>query len=96
MDENGITLEVTAPYTPEQNGLAERTNRTVIETLRSLVIQSKLPERLWYLLLPFAIQQINLSPKPNFGQQRRTTPHEELFGKPSPLYPKLRPCGTLV
>jgi len=96
MKENGITLEVTAPYSPEQNGLAERTNRTVIETLRSILIQSKLPENLWHLLLPLAIQQINLSPKPNFGKQTLTTPHEELFGKPSPLYPKLRPCGTLV
>jgi len=44
LDENGITLKVTAPYSLEENGLVEYTNRTVIETLRSLLIHLKIPE----------------------------------------------------
>jgi len=89
LNENGITLEVIAPYSLEENGLTERTNRTVIETLRSLLIHSKIPEHQWHHLLLLAILLINLSPKPNFGKALKTTPHEELFGKPSPLYTNL-------
>lgn len=36
-EENGIRRELTAPYTPEQNGVAERKNRTVVEMARSLL-----------------------------------------------------------
>ena len=31
MKDQGIAHETTAPYTPEQNGVAERENRTIIE-----------------------------------------------------------------
>lgn len=34
-EENGIYRELTTPYTPEQNGVAERKNRTIIEMARS-------------------------------------------------------------
>ena len=30
-DENGIHKQLTAPYTPKQNGVAERKNRTMVE-----------------------------------------------------------------
>ena len=41
---NKIKNEYTVPETPEQNGVAERYNRTVVETARSLLIESKLPK----------------------------------------------------
>ena len=37
---NKIKFEYTVPETPEQNGVAERYNRTVVETARSLLIES--------------------------------------------------------
>lgn len=43
----GINHEFSAPYTPEQNGLSERSNRTIIEGTRTLLLASKLPEELW-------------------------------------------------
>ena len=36
-EEAGIKRELTAPYTPEQNGVAERKNRTVVEMARSML-----------------------------------------------------------
>ena len=38
---NKIKRQYTVPETPEQNGVAERYNRTVVETARSLLIESK-------------------------------------------------------
>jgi transposase InsO family protein len=97
LQEQGITLETTAPYTPAQNGLAERANRTVIEVLRSLLIQLKLPHTLWPTLLNLAILHINISPKPDHAQAgHQPTPYQELYGRPSPLYARLNPCGALI
>ena len=39
--------EYTVSDTPEQNGVAELYNRTVVETARGLLIQSKLPRSYW-------------------------------------------------
>ena len=39
-----IKEEYTVPETPEQNGVTERYNRTVVETAQDLLIESKLPE----------------------------------------------------
>jgi hypothetical protein len=43
----GTQHEFSTSYTPEQNGLAERANRTIIEGTRTLLSDSKLPEELW-------------------------------------------------
>ena len=41
-----IAREFTVPETPEQKGVAERFNRTVVEAARCLLIHSKLPKKL--------------------------------------------------
>lgn len=41
--EQGIKVENTAPYTPEQNGAAERDNRTAVECARTILLASELP-----------------------------------------------------
>lgn len=43
----GIKHEHTIPITPEQNGVAERINRTVVETARSMLCESNLPKQYW-------------------------------------------------
>ncbi|KAI3820245.1 hypothetical protein L1987_07789 [Smallanthus sonchifolius] len=43
----GIHHEVSAPYTPQQNGVAERKNRTLIETARTMLLDAKLPITFW-------------------------------------------------
>ena len=39
----GIQHEFTVPKTPEQNGVAEQMNRTLLETVRSVLDDSKMP-----------------------------------------------------
>ena len=43
----GIEHHYTIPKTPEQNGVSERMNRTLMETVRSMLADSKLPHRFW-------------------------------------------------
>jgi hypothetical protein len=39
----GITIEMTAPYSPLQNGIAERFNRTLLELAWVMIIAKNLP-----------------------------------------------------
>ena len=36
-DEKGIARQLTMPYTPQQNGLTERRNQTLLEMVRSMM-----------------------------------------------------------
>ena len=40
----GINHELSAPYSPAQNGVAERFNRTLMESARAIMTQAELPE----------------------------------------------------
>ena len=43
LDELGITHELSAPYTPQQNGIVERKNRTLVEMARTMLDEYKTP-----------------------------------------------------
>ncbi|XP_037930811.1 uncharacterized protein LOC119665655 [Teleopsis dalmanni] len=43
----GIQRRLTAPYTPEQNGIAERKNRTLVEMARCMMKQAEVPPNFW-------------------------------------------------
>lgn len=43
----GIKLQYTAPYSPQQNGVAERKNRSLIEMARCMLTDADLPKYLW-------------------------------------------------
>ena len=43
----GILHSLTAPYNPEQNGVAERFNRTLMEKVRAMLLDAKLGKELW-------------------------------------------------
>jgi transposase InsO family protein len=47
LDEEGIKHEFLAPYTPQQNGVAERKNRTLIEMARTILDEYKTLDRFW-------------------------------------------------
>jgi transposase InsO family protein len=47
LNNEGISHERSAPYTPQQNGVAERTNRTLMEAARSMLYEKKVPLELW-------------------------------------------------
>lgn len=44
---SGIIHQRSNPYTPEQNGLAERFNRTVVEKARCLLFDAELDKQFW-------------------------------------------------
>jgi transposase InsO family protein len=41
LDEEGIKHELSAPYTPQQNGIVERKNHTLIEATRTMLDEYK-------------------------------------------------------
>jgi hypothetical protein len=47
LEEEGIKHEFSAPYTPQQNGVVERKNRTLIDMARTMFGEYKTPEQFW-------------------------------------------------
>ena len=45
--EAGIKKELTVPYNPQQNGVAERKNRTIYEAAKAMITDLDLPLSLW-------------------------------------------------
>ena len=46
-EDAGIEHQLTAPYTPQQNGVVERKNRTIMEMTRCLLHEKDLPKEFW-------------------------------------------------
>jgi hypothetical protein len=42
-----IKRELTAPYNPQQKGVAERKNRTIMEAVKTMIHYQYLPMHLW-------------------------------------------------
>ena len=47
LKKDGINHKFTIPKTPQQNGVAERMNQTLVESVRAMLADSKLPKRFW-------------------------------------------------
>ena len=73
----GIRHELTVPKSPQQNGVAERLNRTLVETTRSMLAGSGLPQKLWAETLSTAVYLRNRSPTKAVD---RMTPFEAFHG----------------
>ena len=58
----GVRHELTIPKTPEQNGVAERMNRTLVEATRAMLVGANLPHRFWAEALSTATYLRNRSP----------------------------------
>jgi hypothetical protein len=59
---DGISYEPSAPYTQHQNGVSERTIRTVVERARSMLLGASLPQRFWAEAINTAVFLRNRSP----------------------------------
>lgn len=47
LEKEGISRQLSVEYTPQQNGVAERANRTLVEMARTMLLESNLPKSLW-------------------------------------------------
>lgn len=62
LKKEGVRHELTVPKTPEQNGVAERMNRTLVESVRAMLADARLPHRFWAEALSTAVYLRNRSP----------------------------------
>ncbi|KAK2365584.1 putative mitochondrial protein [Trifolium repens] len=80
-EEEGIVHEVTAPYTPQHNGVAERKNRSIMNMARSMLKGKNMPHKFWGEATSTAVHIINRSPTKKL---KNKTPYEAWTGlKPS-------------
>lgn len=89
--ENGIHTETSAAYTPQQNGVAERMNRTLKEKARTLLLGVQADESLWVDAMLTAAYLHNVMPVS--GQEK--TPFEMFTGS-VPDLSHLRKWGCLA
>jgi transposase InsO family protein len=88
----GIKHQTTVPYTPQQNGIAERMNRTVVEMMRCILLQAKLPCEFWAEAVNTAVYLRNRSPTASLDGK---TPYEAWTGE-KPDLSHLRVIGCKV
>nr|GEY66371.1 retrotransposon protein, putative, Ty1-copia subclass [Tanacetum cinerariifolium] len=88
--------QLTSPYTPQQNGVYERRNRTLLDMVRSMFNLTKLPLSFWdYALesLESVVRILNMVPTKNVDK----TPYEIWHGKaPNLSYLKVWGCEAYV
>ncbi|KAJ0859324.1 putative RNA-directed DNA polymerase [Helianthus annuus] len=85
----GITRYRTVVHTPQQNGVADRMNRTIMEMVWCMLSNSKLPKSFWAETASTACYIINRSPS---REIEKKTPFELWSGKPAD-YTGLKPFG---
>lgn len=88
LNAKGIVQTMSSAYTPESNGLAERYNRTILQKLRAMLIESGLSSRFWGEAALHACHLTNVTP----SSSNDKTPFESLFGR-LPNIKKLRVFG---
>lgn len=87
-----IRQQFTAPRFPQQNGIAERKNRTVIEMARTMLKEMSMPTQFWAEAVSTAIHILNRSPTSVLEDQ---TPYEALTGsKPGVKHFRIFGCLT--
>ena len=90
-DEKGIARQLTIPYTPQQNGVAERGNRTLLYMIRLMMAQAKLPISFWGNVLMIATYILNRVPSKSVP----STPYELWKGE-KPDLNIMQPWGCVA
>ncbi|GJU31285.1 retrovirus-related pol polyprotein from transposon TNT 1-94 [Tanacetum coccineum] len=91
-NEKGISQNFSSPYTPEQNGFAERKNRTLIEAARTMLLGSVFSKQYWTKTVVTACYTQNRS---TIVKRYLKTPYE-IFHKRIPNISFLHVFGCLV
>jgi hypothetical protein len=89
--ENGITLQLTVPYTPQQNGRAEVLNKHLLDMVRSMLIHAHLPFGFWGEAIQHAVYIHNRT----IQSGKTSTPMTMCFSK-NPDLEKVKVFGCKV
>jgi hypothetical protein len=89
--QHGIIHEVTPPYTPQSNGVAERKNRTLKEMMNAMLNSSGLSQTMWGEAVLSANYLLNRVPRKKLDK----TPYELWKGR-KPSYNHLKVWGCLA
>ncbi|KAJ3686893.1 hypothetical protein LUZ61_016057 [Rhynchospora tenuis] len=88
-DEHGIRRFLTAPYSPQQNGVAERKNRTILDMVRSMLKTKNMPKEFWAEAVRCAVyvqnrcphaKLMNQTPQEAWSGIKPTVSHLKVFG----------------
>jgi transposase InsO family protein len=85
----GIDYETTVGYCPEQNGIAERRNRTLMEAARTMLSEANLPKRFWAEAIHTANYVTN-----RIVQREKGKSSYEMLLKKKPSYLEMKAFGT--
>jgi transposase InsO family protein len=88
----GIKRELTTPYNPQQNGVAERKNRTIMEAVKTMIHDQDLSMHLWAEVTRTTVYVQNILSHSALGFK---TPEEMVTGK-KPEVSHLKIFGCLV
>ena len=91
--DEGIVRHFTVRNTPQQNGVAERMNRTLVEKVRCMLSNAGLGRQFWAEALTYACHLINRLPSAGIEGK---TPMEVWSGKPAKDYDSLHVFGSTV
>ncbi|KAI5336533.1 hypothetical protein L3X38_015801 [Prunus dulcis] len=95
-DEFGIQRQLTIAYSPQQNGVAERKNRTVVEMAKSMLHEKGMTYDFWAEAVNTAVYLLNRCPTKSL---KKVTPFEAYTGrKPGIAHLKIfgSPCHVLI
>ncbi len=89
----GIEHQLTVPHSPQQNGVAERLNRTLVESARAMLSHSNLANIFWAEAISTAAYLRNRTT--TSGNEEQLTPYEKWYGhKPNVGHLKAFGCAA--
>jgi hypothetical protein len=101
LSKEGIKWEPTTTYSPHQDGVSERSIKTILRRGRCILIEAKLPKKLWAEAMVTSTFLTNISPTSTelFSEllprkQKALTPYEAWYGTPYKTPKALKTIGS--
>nr|GEX26332.1 retrovirus-related Pol polyprotein from transposon TNT 1-94 [Tanacetum cinerariifolium] len=92
-EDEGIVRHFTVRHTPQQNRVAERMNRTLLEKVRCILSNARLGKELWAEAVTYACHLVNRFPSTAIDGK---TSFEKWYGKPATDYDSLHVFGSIA